>query len=228
MEQLKLEAQTRKERKRKTNALRESDKIPAVLYGHGIKNQSLTIDFIVFDKLYKKAGESTLIDLAVDGKTPSKVLIQDIQYNPVTGAYSHIDFYQVRMDEKITTHVSIQFIGEAPAVKQHGGILVKSKDKIEIECLPKDLIHEIKVDLSQLKNIDDTIRISQLALPKEVTILEDMEEPIISVAPPRSEEELASLNAEVKEDVTKVEVEKEKKPEEGEEAGEAPKKEEKK
>lgn len=201
--------------------MREQGNIPAVLYGHGIETKSLEVAEQPFLKLYKQAGESSLVELAVNDANPIKVLIHDIQRDPVTDRVIHVDFYQVRMDEKLTAEVELNFIGESPAVKEQSGILVKSMNTVEIRCLPKDLIHRLDVDISVLKTFDDMIHVKDLTFPQGIEVLSDPGNAVALVTPPRSEEEISALNEQVTEDVEKVEVAGKKKEEEPAE-GEAP------
>ncbi len=174
----------------KVSKLREQGLIPAVLYGHDIKNQNLSIAKNDFLKVYEQAGSSSLIDLQIDEAKPVKTLIQDFQINPLTDEIIHIDFYQIKEGEKITTTVELEFTGEAPAVKELGGVLVKNYYEIGIECLPKDLelIEKISVDLSVLKTFNDAIYIKDLQMPAEIKILEYPDQVVALVAPPREEE----------------------------------------
>jgi large subunit ribosomal protein L25 len=164
--------------------------IPAVLYGHGVPVANIAVPQVDFDKLYRAGGiESTIIDLQVSGEpTPRTVLIKDVQFDPTTDKYLHIDFYQVKSDEKLKTMVPLKFIGESPAVKELEGILITNKDEIEIECLPKDLPREIEVDISKLVNLDDSIAVKDIIVPRGVEILNDGEESVMVVTPPNVEE----------------------------------------
>src|SRR4030065_1787452 len=136
MEKIKLEAKKRLERGKKTKKGRSVGMIPAVVYGKGVDSESLWVKNLDFKRLVKKAGESTLINLDIDGKDNRNVIIYETQKDPVSGAYAHIDFFQVKMDEKIETEVELVFIGESSVVKESGGVLVKNLDKVEVECLP--------------------------------------------------------------------------------------------
>ncbi len=185
--------------------LRQQGKIPAVIYGHGIKNQPVEVEYLNFDKVYRAAGGSSLVDLKVGEGQSVKVIIQAVQRNAVSGDFEHVDFHQVRMDEKITAEVPIVFVGEAKAVKELGGVLVKNLNQIKIECLPQDLQHEVAVDISALDSFDKSIQIKDLVLPKSWHVLGAADEVIVAVEPPRSEAELEALKGEVVEDVEKVE-----------------------
>jgi large subunit ribosomal protein L25 len=149
----------------------KADQIPAVVYGFDMKSTPLSISAHGFRDLYKEAGESTLVDLEIVGAEPVKVLIHETQKDPVSDEFIHVDFYRVDMTKKVTTEVAIIYVGEAPGVKDHGADLNKNLDSVEIECLPQDLIHEIKVDLTNLKEINDIIKVEQLSVPENVTIL---------------------------------------------------------
>ena len=204
---LALEARRRTTTGKKVAQLREQGILPAVIYGHGVKPQSLEVDELPFIKVFKQAGESTLIDLSVDQEKPAKVLVQDIQYHPVTQKVVHIDFHQVRMTEKITTEISLVFLGEADAIKNLGGVLVKNNDTLRISCLPQDLVKEVQVDISPLKTFEDAIHVSDIKLPAEIEVLNKPKEVIALVAPPRSEKELEELDQAVEEDKAVEEVE---------------------
>lgn len=205
MEKIKLEAKKREERGRKTNKGRKQGLVPAIVYGKVIKSQSLWINDLDFQRLLKKSGKSVIIELSIEGKDSRNVIIHEIQKNPVSEKHIHVDFYQVRMDEKIEAEIILEYISEAPAVKELGGVLVKNMDKLEVECLPADLPSHIDVDISLLKTFDDHIAVKDIPIPSKVKVLADPETVIALVTPPRSEEELSQLSEKVEEDVTKVE-----------------------
>lgn len=170
------------------NALRKQFKIPAVVYGHGSGSRSIELESKEFERLYASAGTSNLIDLVMGStKEPLKVLISDVQRDPMTDKVIHVDLHQVRMDEKIHTQITLEFVGEASAVKEFGGNLIIGADSIEIECLPKDLISTIKVDLSTLTKLDDSIHVSDLHIPVGITVMGDMKGSVVSVLAPRAE-----------------------------------------
>ena len=214
METLVISAQARKLTGRKTNKLRKEGCIPGVVYGPKSKNISIKIGKKDFKDVFSKAGESTLIDLKIDDKEIGKVIINNYQIDPVSDDIIHFDLYQVRMDKKITTRASIKFVGESPAVKNEDGILVKNHDTLEIKCLPKDLIHDIEVDLSVLGHIDDNVRIKDLKISDNIEIIADLEETVVNIAPPRTEKEMEELEEKIEESVEGVEATKEKKADE--------------
>lgn len=215
MESINLKVTTR-DPKVKVKNLRNEGIIPAVLYGREIDNTNLSLDKKTFSKIYRESGSSVLLDLEIDKKEPFTVLIQDIQHDPVTDQIFHVDFYKVKMDEKIETEVELEFEGISPAVKEDGGVLVKNFDELEISCLPADLPKEIIVDISVLKTFDDVIKIKDLNISDKVEVMRDLESVVATVTPPRSEEELEQLDEEVTEDVDAVEGVKDTEPEEAE------------
>ena len=206
MEALKLEAKKREIKGKKVKTLRLEGQIPAVVYGHGVESKDLTVGYRGCEKVFNKAGESSLIDLDVEGGSPVKVLVHEVQYDPLKGTINHVDFRQVNMKEKLEAEVILKFVGEAPAVKAQGAILVRNMDTITVRCLPGDLVHEIEVDLSKLANIDDRIAVSSLAIPPGVELMADPSDLIIVANAPISEEELASLEAKPEADISAVKV----------------------
>lgn len=204
MDKIALKAKVRKISGKKVDTLRKKKLLPGVVYGHGLKTISLVFDYQPFEKIYSQAGESSLVDLIIDNKEPVKVLIQDVQSDPVTGSFLHVDFHQVKMTEKITTEVVLTFRGESRAVKELGAILVKNLDHLKIECLPKDLVHKIEVDISSLNTFDDLIRVKDLKIPAGIEIKDNPDEVIVTVQPPRTEEELKALEEKVEEKVEEV------------------------
>lgn len=199
-----LEARAREERGRKVNQGRRDGFVPAVVYGNKIDSSSLWVTAIDVKRLIKKSGESTIIELLIDGKDKRNVLIQDIQKDPIKGQYTHIDFFQVRMDEKIENEVELVFVGESRAVKELGGILVKNIDKLTVKCLPADLPSHIDVDISLIDAFETHITVKDIKLSDKIELAIDPETVIALVAPQRSEEELAELEEKVEADVTTV------------------------
>jgi len=199
---------TAAKRTKVTSAVRRDDQIPAILYGYGIKNMDLQIDRQSFVKVFNTAGHSSLINLSIKNDRASaahSILVREIQQHPVNGQILHIDLYQPRLDQAITADVPIKFVGQAPAVRDLGGVLVRAINELELEALPADLPHDIKVSISTIKDFDHTIHIKDLNIPDRVTLHHDPEEVVALVQPPRTEEELEALEEEVSEDVEGVE-----------------------
>lgn len=204
MTDFKLEAKKRDDTPNKT---RNAGFVPGCVYGNNFENASIAIEKISFLRLFKEAGTSNLIDLSYGENKNIKTLIQDIQMDPMTSEIIHVDFFKVNMKEKIHADIPLKFVGDSIAVIEKEGSLITPKDSIEVECLPGDLISELEVDISVLDDFEKDIRVSDLKLPEAIEVLDDPEEVIASVEEPRSEEEMAELEEEVKEDVEAVEVE---------------------
>ncbi len=196
MANLQLAAKPR-DSKDKGKALVRSGVVPAVVYGHGTENVLLTVDPKVFSKLFSQAGESSLIELQVEGGKPLTVLVKDVQYDLLKRTPVHVDFQQVRMDELISVEVGLKLVGESPAVKNDGAVMVESLRAIQVECLPADLQHEVEVDISGLVNFGDTIHVSDLKLPASWKLDgNDLEAVVVSVMEPKVEAEPVAAAAE--------------------------------
>ncbi len=183
--------------------LRKTGMIPAVLYGHNVPTAHIAVSQNEFEKVARKAGESSLVSLDVATLGVRNVLIHDVQKDIVKSQPIHVDFYEVSMTEKLQTMVQLDFIGESIAVKALGGVLVKVLDEIEIECLPANLPHNLPVDIGTLATFDDTIQVKDIQVSAGVTVLTPLEEVVAKIQPPREVE--ADLSAPVVEDVSKVE-----------------------
>lgn len=179
---LKLSANVRENLGRKAAYVREAGKIPAVIYGHKTENQNLELNYVEFEKILEKAGESTILDIVVADKEPLKALISEVQYEPVSGRIRHVDLHQINMKEKINANIEIKFIGESRIVKEDGGIVMHSISEVEVRCLPGELIHEIIVDVSALKEFDDVITIADLKLPATIEILDHEPTDVVAIA----------------------------------------------
>lgn len=209
------------------NALRNSGKIPAVVYGAGMEPISLTVEAVGFVKLYNQAGESSLIDLTIDGGAPIKVLIHDLQHDAIKNQITHVDFRQIDMNKEMTATIELHFVGEPMAVKSLGGTLNKNQDKLAVKCLPKDLVSAVEVDLSVLDTFEKAIHVKDVVLPAGIQAVEDPNQLIAKVSAPLSEEELKAMEEVAAPAIDQIEVEKKGKEEkEGEEG--ADKKDEKK
>ena len=207
---------------RKTDALRQTGSVPCVVYGFGTEPTNLTVDRNAFVKVFAAAGSSTVVDLSV-GDNVLQVLVGEVQRNPLNDFVTHIDFRAVDPNQKIEAKIRLELVGEAPAVKALGGTLLQALEDLEVKSLPSALVSHIDVDVSMLATFDDIIRVADLAIPEGIEVMADADTAVASVQPPRSEEELASLDSAVDLDVSKVEVTTEKKDEDGAAGDEAKK-----
>ncbi len=174
--------------KKSLNILREGSEMPAVFYGPKEESTPIAIDTVVFKKLWKEAGESTVIELKGDG-IEKEVLIHDVDIHPVTGEPLHADFYVMEKGKKVTIKVPLEFIGIAPAVKELGGILVKVTHEIEIEVPPKDLPQHIEVDVESLVDFESHILAKDISIPESAELITSGDDVIALVNEMKEEEE---------------------------------------
>ena len=187
-----LRAELRTSLGRQAKIARRAGFLPAVVYGEGVPSRAIAVSQKEFEKIYQTAGESTLVHLDVAG-SPHTVLIHDIARDPVSGQTLHADFYAVRMDKLLRASIPLEFVGESPAVKNEGGVLVKVVHELEVEALPQDLPRTLNINIHRLEKLNDRILVKDIMPPAGVRILESLDEVIAIVEAPRSEEELASL-----------------------------------
>lgn len=197
--------------------MRKAGEIPAVFYGMGRESTSVAVSKIAFKKVWEQAGESTPVKIS----TPAgdiDVLIHEVQTNPVSDEPTHIDFLAIDMKKKVKVGIPLVFEGISEAVKGGLGILVKVLHEVEVEALPNDLPHNISVDISSLKTIQDVILVSSLKVPAGVLVLAKEDEVVASIAEQKEEKEEVSAPI----DLSTIEVEKKgKKEEDGAEAAPA-------
>ncbi|MCK5472142.1 50S ribosomal protein L25 [Candidatus Gracilibacteria bacterium] len=194
----------------KSRDIRHERKIPAEYYGKGKENLHLTFDYQTFRKIFKEAGSSSIVNLQVEGeKEPREILIHKIDYDPLTDEFAHIDLKQIERGKRMIAKVPIVIIGESPAVKDFGAILTHGKSEVEVKCLPRDLLKEIKVDISNLEEIGASVKVKNLTIDHEKhEILEEKDAMVISIIAPKTSEEVEEELAEevgetVSEDVAK-------------------------
>jgi large subunit ribosomal protein L25 len=186
MERIELTASNREIKGKKTKALRHSGITPANLYGHGIDSLPIQIDTRQLKLTLTQAGKTDLISLMIgDSKSPKKVLIRDIQRNPLTDEPLHVDFYQVKMTEKLKADIPLVFVGEAPVMKKKNVSLLHLMDSLLVEALPDALPHNLEVDLSGLEETDQAIHVKDIAIEDGVTLLSDPDLMVVKVTETR-------------------------------------------
>jgi len=168
--------------------LRNAGHLPAVVFGRGLESTNVTVDAHEFELLRRRAGANSLIDLSVDGQKPQPVLIHGVQLHRVTQRPLHVDLFVVRMTEELTVDVALVATGESEAVKVHGGTLLHPIEHVRVRALPDHLPQSITFDVSPLLTFDDVIRLKDVEIPSDVTLLTDLEEIVAKVLPPRVEE----------------------------------------
>ena len=169
-------------------SMRKAGSIPAVFYGAGKPNTSITIGNIEFKKIWKQAGESSAVKVST-GEAEIDALIHDVQVDPITSEPIHVDFLAIDMTKKIKVNVELVFEGISEAVKSGIGNLVKVLHEIEIEALPKDLPHNLTVDISKLATLSDTIVVSDIKLPQGVKAITAGTDVVASVVEQKEEVE---------------------------------------
>lgn len=198
MEVVELVASKRSVVGKAVKALRQNGLVPAVVYGHEAKSEPLEISARDMERVYAQAGGNKIVALKVGSGKARNVLIHEVQTGGLRGELTHVDFYVVRMDEALSADVPLRFVGESDAVFKEDGVLVKLMESVEIECLPADLPESIEVDISVLDSFDKTITLAQLELPKGVKLAQDdLAQLVAKVEPPRTEAEMAELEASV-------------------------------
>jgi large subunit ribosomal protein L25 len=183
----KLNALVRTITGKKVRNLRKQGIMPSSIYGHGFDPISIQLVDKEMFAVFSHAGESSLVDLELDGKI-LPILFRNPQYHPVTGMLSHIDCYKVNLKEKITTFVPLEFIGESDAVKA-GKVLVEAVNEVEVEALPANLPEKIEVDLSKLVDIDSEITVADLIFDRNlIEIKNESSQVVVKVEEPKVEE----------------------------------------
>ncbi|MGB2962919.1 MAG: 50S ribosomal protein L25 [Anaerolineales bacterium] len=183
MEKYVLEAKKRDVIGKKVKALRREGLLPAVIYGSGIDPIPLTLNTREVRQTLSVIGANTLVTLKID-KKEYLALVRDLQREVIMRDLLHIDFQAVSLEERITSTVPVVVVGEAPAVKEMNALLVSGLDELQIEAKAKDLPDTIHVDVSELSEIGDNIKVKDLTISGDVRILDDPEEIVIVVAAP--------------------------------------------
>ncbi len=179
-------------------AAREADRIPMAYYGKGIENHGFSVDYQDFRRAYDKGRRSTIMYFVNEKGNEFPVLVQDIQYDPMTDKMIHVDVLAVDVTKPIRTSIPLILTGIAPAVKELSGILVQSKKQVEVECLPNDLVHEINVDITTLIDFNTSITVDNIQVPDTIKILDALDINVATVSMPKEEviEEVAPAEGE--------------------------------
>jgi large subunit ribosomal protein L25 len=197
---MQLKAATRDLLGKSSRRLHGQGKLAAVVYGHNTKPTPLVLDRLEFQKVFLKSGRTHLVDLVIDAGHTEKVLVREIQTHPRRMGPIHVDFYQVNLEEKITVEVPIHLVGESAAVKRGDADILQPLHSLRVDCLPSDIPEAFEVDLTPLEEIESEIRISDITMPKGVTVLIDPEELVVKIIKKREmkvEEEVPAAEAAV-------------------------------
>jgi large subunit ribosomal protein L25 len=165
--------------------LRQSGRIPGIIYGHAREPQPLSINTRDFEKLLEHiSAESTVIELSIDGR-PSRTLIREIQRHPFRREFLHVDFQELVAGETVVVYIPLVVVGIAIGVRQEGGVLDQTLRELEIEVDPVNMPDHINVDVTNV-NIGESIHVRDLTLPPGITALTDPDAAIVVVAAPRA------------------------------------------
>ena len=171
-----------------TKRLRKSGIIPANISGHKEESQTVQVEALAFEALKRAHGATGIITLRLsDSNRAQTALVRRVQRDPRSGKILHIDFSRVSLTERITMKVPLRFVGEAPAVKDEGGVLLHLLDTLEVECTASDIVDYIEVDISPLTEIDSMLHAEDVQLPTSFTLITDPKEGIAKVAATRVE-----------------------------------------
>jgi large subunit ribosomal protein L25 len=184
----KLSAQPRSVQGKAVKNLRGEGTLPAVVYGRGVESTMIQVDSRELDLLRRRSGRNVLVDLSVDGRRPTPVLLHHIQEHPVTRRPLHVDFLAVAMTEEMTVDVAVATVGSSEAVDRMGGILLLARETVQARALPDNLPSSLELDISPLASFDDVLHVSDLVVPEGVTVLTDPGETVARVQAPRVEE----------------------------------------
>ena len=188
-----LAATSREVTGKKVAHLRQSGRLPAVVFGRGIDSDNVSVDTHEFEQLRRHAGANTLIDLSVDGAKSAPVLVYGVQTHRVTRQPLHVDLYVVRMTEELTVDVPLVSEGESDAIENGGGTLLHVIDHVRVRALPDHLPESIHFSIASLATFEDAIHVRDLAIPADATLLTDADEVVAKVLAPRVEEEVAAV-----------------------------------
>ena len=184
-----LTAEHREVTGKAVNRMRKEGRLPAVVFGHGLESASVSLNTHDFEQLRKHVGPNALIDLSVDGTKAKPVLVQHVQIHPVNRRPLHVDLFAVRMTEELIVDVPLVATGESLAVTQLGGTLLHPTEQLRVKALPDHLPQSISYSIESLTDFDSVVKVSDLEIPGDVTLLTDLDDVIATVQRPRIEVE---------------------------------------
>lgn len=195
MEEIKFSAEVRSADKKAKHLLADGV-LPCILYGQKEEALSIQCNATEFGKVYAKAGSNTIIDLQV-GKNNEKVLVHEIQRDPVSSQIIHVDFYRLDLTQEITAKIPLEVTGTSESIKEQSGVLVVSFSELEVKCLPTKLPHKIEVDITgKMDKVGDSLHLKDIVLPEGVRFAEDPEVTIATITAARMQEAAAASAAE--------------------------------
>lgn len=194
MTPIELKTKKREVLGKKVRFLRREGLTPVHIFGHNIESLALQVETSLLQRVLTQAGKTKLIDLTVDrGRKPRKVITREIQKHPITRELLHVDFYEVSMEEKIRMEIPIILVGESPALKIKDNIMSQQLDTLDIECLPDAIPSRIEVDISCLTEPEQAIRVKDIVLGKELTIVNNPDVVVVRISVRKVEEVVAPV-----------------------------------
>lgn len=191
METIELTLEKRTLKGKQVNQLRRQGLVPGIVYGHHFDPVAVQVPARVLQPVLGRAGFTHLIDLRLpEWPKPEKALVREVQRDPITNEVLHVDFFRVSLTERIRAEVPITFVGEFPLRDSGSAVLLYGVDSIEVECLPADLPAAVEVDLSELREIGQTVHVRDLKLSDKVEVLTDPDELVVKVEPAEVPEEV--------------------------------------
>jgi large subunit ribosomal protein L25 len=185
--------------------LRTTGVVPGVLFGKSTGSIAVQLDGKELDALYRQAGRTSVVKVSVDGGQPTSAIIKSIQRNPLTGKALHVDLFAVDLTQEMLADIPLIFTGTAPVVEMEGAILFTALDHLKVKGLPGDLPHEIEVGLGPLVDLEATIHVRDLVVDSKVTVVNDPDDLVAKVSPPREEEVIEPVVAEGEEGAEEAE-----------------------
>ncbi len=168
--------------------LRTTGVVPGVLFGKSTGSIPVQLDAKELEVLYRQAGRTSVVKVSVDGGQPTSAIIKSLQRNPLTGKALHVDLFAVDLTQEMLADIPLVFVGTSSAVEMEGAILFTSLDHLKVRGLPGDLPHEIEVDLAPLVDLEATIHVRDLLVDPKVAVVNDPDDLVAKVTPPREEE----------------------------------------
>lgn len=174
----------------KVKKLRRQGILPANVFGHDVESLAIQVSAVEFSRVYKEAGETSLIWLKVEPEDKERpTLVKGLTSNPVSGQKMHVDFHQVNLKEKVTANIPVEIVGESQLIKDGLAVLDTNIQEIEVEALPTDLPESLIFDISGLLEIGAQLKVSDVKLPSGVTLVTDPEATVVAIGAPQKEEE---------------------------------------
>jgi large subunit ribosomal protein L25 len=191
-----LAAEPRDVTGKKVAVLRRAGRLPGVVFGHGISSENVSVDAHDFELLRRNAGQNALIDLSVHGKAARPVLVHGVQVHPVHRRPLHVDLFLVRMTEELIVDVPLVATGTSLAIENLNGTLLHPIESVRVRALPDHLPQSIEYSIDGLVDFDAVVKVSDLEIPDDVTLLTDAEEIVAKVLASRLQTEVEAEKAE--------------------------------